>query len=334
MLGGPSVPHIAAGTPFRVNSTASNSTYDQNTGGTGEGIAFGTAAQAFEVYLIAAPGTFRFQFTDVATGARSYYDWTSPGGYTPRYVKFDMGSPGSRIVEAYGVGYAWGGVVVATTERLWSPSSVLSRPTMLAFGDSYVQDYWPSPVTSRGGLFPTLADITGMQLIKSGVGGQGAVKADPTYNKTFLDRANSGDFAKSGPVDLIYLYASINDWNQSTTALKANWKAVFQRAMADNPNAIIIGLTGFMAPGFTVDSAHNTAFAAAFQEVADSRRMRLIDLYNDPSPLFTVGAQLNANMHTDNIHLKLSTAGLGVNYAAPRMAAGIVGACRSIVSAQ
>jgi hypothetical protein len=331
MLGGPTVPHTALGAPFRINSTSSNGAYDQNAGGTGEGIAFSTDAQAFEVLLSSAPGTFRFRFTDMVTGARTYYDWTSTGDYLPRYLKVDLGSRAIRTVEAYGIGYAWGGVVVASGDRVWAPAAILAQPTMfVAPADSYCQGYWMSPIASRIDLFPILADMMGMRLIKSGVGGQGAVKTDPAFNKTLLDRANAGDLARPGPVELMVFYPSLNDYNQSPATIQANWTAITQRAMLDQPNAIILAFTGFMAPAYVVDTAHNAAFTAAFTASMDSKRMALIDLFNDPSPLFTPGAQLASNMYSDAIHLKLGTPALGVNYVAPRMASTAIAALRQM----
>ena len=318
------VPH--SGGPY-----AQTKGYDANSGlvgrGGGWGIAFGTDAPSFDIGY-SCSGNIRAKVDGKWTT-----EFVTARDFSFRYIKFAFAAAAPREIELYFPYDATiTGLNVPAGYRLWATPA--RGPKAMIFGDSYVEEQWAAPGTT-GGLVARLAEECGFPINRCGIGGMGAVKADATFGKTFLDRANAGDLAQFGPQDLIVLYNSLNDYDQTAATVQANWQAIVARVMTDNPDALIYGFAGFSTAGMTVDSAHGAAFLAGFTAAADSSRMRCDDM-SGPQPLVTVsGADRNDTagatlIAADGIHPSQPA---GVNVFARRIKAGLMDFVRSVAYA-
>lgn len=312
---GPIVPHL--GGPYTQDKGL-----DANDGLIGSGpwgIAFGTDAPAFDVCL---NGNVRCRVDGQWTT-----EYTAPDGQF-RYVKFDFGAAARREIELHFAIPTVTGLNVAPGYRIWKTPA--KGPRALIFGDSYVQGRWQG--TTAADLPGKLGEELGFWLAAAGIAGMGAVKADPDFGKAFSDRANAGEFAQWGTLDLIILPNSLNDYDQAAATVQTNWQAVVARAMADQPDALIYGFSGFQSAGMVVDSAHNAAFVDAFSAVMDSSRMR-VDDFSGTQPLVTVsGSDRNDTLYIggDGIHPSQPA---GVSYFSKRIKAGILDFVRDIAYA-
>lgn len=142
-------------------------------------------------------------------------------------------------------------------------------------GDSYTQGY--NGRTRRSGLPHRLGEALGVRnLVASGVGSQGWVAAQA--GRTQLDRIQSGDLDRFGPLDLIILYGSVNDWRAPEPAIKAQVTRGMQAASSRHPDAIKLFLSSFSADGAVVSPSRNAAARDGALAGADDRTV-VLDLF-------------------------------------------------------
>lgn len=306
------------GAPYTTTRANNQNSYVIGVGN-GVGYRFQINATAFDAFVAsdAGPMTVKVNGAFLPT----LYHTTGTFGYR----KFTFGSKAVRTIEFYvDEGQTVSGFNVATGDTISAqPLPVL--PKGMIYGDSYTEGLY---TFSNGGhvnaadlgncdTFPVrLREQIGLPgLFLQGRGGQGAVTQANSQN--FLTRAQAGDFTQNGgDMDLVIVYNSINDWNQTAATVQANWQSILTRLMTDQPNAIILGFSGFKTSSLNVDSAHNAAFINAFNAVRDARRMQVWDGNNQ---IITIGGNDATYIAGDGIHLNAAGAAYAAGVVKPQL---------------
>ena len=147
------------------------------------------------------------------------------------------------------------------------------RAVML--GDSYAQGY--NGRTRRSGLPHRLGEALGVRnIVASGVGSQGWVAAQA--GRTQLDRILLGDLDRFGPLDLVVLYGSVNDWRSPEALIRGNVAKGVKAASERHPEAIKLFLSSFSADGAVVSPSRNAAARDAALAGGDDRTV-VLDLF-------------------------------------------------------
>lgn len=292
--------HASVGAPYTL-SRAQNVGY-QCGFANGCGYRFRIESDAFDVF-IANDGT---AMKIKVNGAFLPAIYRTTGAYG--YRTFTFPTKAARDIELHLDG---GAVVAGVNVRSGDPISALPfpmRPKSMIFGDSYVESmftYYDEGHVDAGDLghkdvFPVrLREQMGLPaMFIQGRGGQGAVKV--ANGQSFLSRVQSGDLTQAGSdMDLVIVHNSVNDRLELPGDIQANWQAILTRLKADQPNAVILGFSGFKTTSFLVDSAHNAAFINAFNAVRDDSRMAVWD----GDDVLVTPSELTSFAAPDDIHL-------------------------------
>lgn len=290
----------SVGAPYTV-SHANNVGY-QSGFANGCGYRFRINSDAFDVFIANDGVAMKVK----VNGAFLPALYRTTGAYG--YRKFTFSGKAQRDIELLVDG---GAVVAGVNVRTGDTITALPFPALpksMAFGDSYIESMYT--VYDQGhvdandlghkDVFPVrLREQMGLPtMFIQGRGGQGAVKV--TNGESFLSRVQAGDFTQAGSdMDLVIVHNSVNDRLETVSAVQANWQTILTRLKADQPNAIILGFSGFKTNSFSVDAAHNAAFINAFNAVKDATRMAVWDGDN----VLIAPSELAAFAAPDDIHL-------------------------------
>jgi lysophospholipase L1-like esterase len=269
----------AYGIPYTVAKANNPNDYTIGTGN-GGGYRFRINATAFDAFVCSDGGAMTIK----VNGAFLPTIYHTSGTFG--YRKFTFPNKAVRDIEFYiDSGQVVAGFNVAAIDTI-SALPLPALPKSMIFGDSYTEGLYT--ITTGGyvdasdydhcNTFPVrLRELMGLPgMFLQGRGGQGAVAV--SSGQSFLSRALAGDFTQNGSdMDLVIIYNTINDGTQTVATVQANWQTIITRLMADQPNAIILGFTGFKTAGAPVDAAHNSAFLNAFNAVKDASRMKVWD---------------------------------------------------------
>lgn len=198
------------------------------------------------------------------------------GDGTSRWVKWDLGSAASRVVEAY---FSYGMLITGYdgtggTSSFAAPSALTTRAQII--GDSFVFGTNSADVfggTCKDNLGGAFAEAFGIvDFVISGTAGAGWVRQDASYSKTIGDRVPAG-VTRMAPVDLLIPYGSINDAAQSTASITANVTSELQAIQAANPATLITFVSGWQTVGTPIDTAHRNAARDGALAAQDARTL-------------------------------------------------------------
>lgn len=254
------------------------------TGGNGWGFRFRTDAPSFDVSVqhTASYSSLRLK----VNGQWSPLLSLAPQGGGWGYAKYAFGSTSMRDLELHCSALA--NVVGFNLTPGYSLSAVPVLATRgLMLGDSFTVGHEVNDLSAT--LPKALAAYLGIvDLIPSGINGQGWSKTDPTSAFTFINRIDAGDLTRAGVPDIAFLPGSVNDLGKTQAEQTAAMVLGYQKARAALPSAFLVIPSLFhTTSNDSVFSARNTAIVNALTPVIDSHTL-LIDTAASGFP--TIGA--------------------------------------------
>lgn len=266
-----------------ISGTASSTT---RRGCKGTKLIFDTDGPAFDIAMNTAGGNVCLYVTDLATGIRaraSANDQPTAAGTS--YHKWDFGSSAARRLELYvPVGTILRSMNVAVPYTITKP--VYDDPVRAAvIWDSYGEGI------ESGGTNALTLTVTDYLAARLGItflsslsrGGTGHIN-QATNLGNYGYRIDNGDIdpARIGVLDFVLIPGSVNDAAQSEAAVQAAVTANVQKAMAQQPTALIFGCGPEACPNTPAVQSRFDAMRAGFLAAANSDS-RCIWLDSSPS---------------------------------------------------
>lgn len=306
-------PLIRVTGPLRLNAvyagdyggwTTTSALFD---GGDGWGVACKTNSSAIELSYsqngaASLPNKMRLRVNGQWAQTADYSLFTT-SDFSSHYVKIDFGSTAERVIEIFLQNLsAPFGINTASGATMALPPVAGTDVSGAFFGDSYVTGNTPGLSNIRNTTAQAVGEIMGIpDIIPFGRGGQGFVK---TADGRTIDQRIALDAARISAPDIVFVSASLNDWNQTAATLQANFAAGITSLKSAYPSqsTFIVALTGFSADNGVLDAPHYAAALNGALSVADARVL-VIDTSTWPK-VSTTGTLPNAAAHdsTDGTH--------------------------------